>query len=110
MQTYLNGLMSALLITGLILGTHSLRAAAAEKTQRPATEQVYGYELMNQQERADYRARLHALKSEAEREQFRLEHRRTMQQRAKARGVTLPDDPPSRGRGKAGRTGGNTRP
>ncbi len=110
MQTYLTGLLSALLITGITLGTHGQWASAAEKTQLPATEQVYGYELMNQRERTDYRARLHALKSNAEREQFRLEHRQKMQERAQERGVTLPDESPSRGRRRAGGVGGNSHP
>lgn len=61
---------------------------------------VYGSQLMTNQERVEYRNRMRAAKTAEEREQIRLEHHKQMQERAKERGVTLPDVPPPRGAGR----------
>lgn len=58
-------------------------------------DQIYGSQLMTRKERAEYRQRLRALKTEEQREQFRLEHHARMQERAKAKGLDLPDHPPA---------------
>lgn len=60
---------------------------------------VYGSQLMTEQERAEYQARMRAATTEQEREQIRLEHHAQMQERAKQQGVTLPDEPPAMGMG-----------
>jgi ATP/maltotriose-dependent transcriptional regulator MalT len=62
-------------------------------------EQVYGSQLMTQQERTAYRAKMRAAKTQEERERVRAEHHEQMKVRAKERGVTLPDEPPARGGG-----------
>jgi hypothetical protein len=64
------------------------------KSQTQARDQVYGSQLMTRQERLEYRNRMRNLKTAEEREQLRLEHHKEMQERAKARGVSLPDEPP----------------
>lgn len=69
-------------------------------------EQIYGAQLMTQQERIEFRAKLRAAKTVAERERIRKEHHERMKERAKARGVTLPDDPPVRGSGMGSGGGG----
>jgi len=61
--------------------------------------QIYGSQLMTQQERNQYRARMQAAKTEQDRERIRKEHHEQMQVRAKERGVTLPAEPPPRGMG-----------
>jgi hypothetical protein len=106
MQRHLVSLMTGLLIAGVAIGTYTPPAMAAEKTQAREQEQVYGYELMTEQERAEHRTRIRSLKTEQEREQFRLEHHKKMQERAKERGVTLPDEPLPRGKGLGGGQGG----
>jgi hypothetical protein len=58
---------------------------------------IYGSQLMTQQERNEYRARMRSLRTAQEREQFRFEHHERMRERARARGITLPDEPPARG-------------
>lgn len=68
-------------------------------------EQIYGSQLMTQQERNEYQAKMRAAKTAEERERIRNEHHEEMKQRARARGVTLPDEPPS-GRGDMGPGGG----
>ena len=43
---------------------------------------VYGWQLMTRQERAEYRARMRSLRTAQERERFRREHHERMQERA----------------------------
>lgn len=77
-----------------------------------AAEQVYGSQLMTQQERMEHRTKMQSMKTKKEREQYRMEHHMKMQERAKEKGVTLPDKPPMRnpgmggGRGMGGGQGG----
>lgn len=77
-----------------------------QQTQTRTQEQVYGSQLMTQQERNEYSARMRAAKTEQERERIRAEHHKQMQVRAKERGVTLPDEPPARGGGMGPGGGG----
>jgi hypothetical protein len=70
-----------------------------DQTRLRDRDQIYGSQLMTRQERSEYRTRLRAAKTAQEREQIRAEHHERMQERAKERGVTLPDEPPARGRG-----------
>lgn len=68
-------------------------------------ERIYGSQLMTRKERAEYRERIRAAKTEEERERIRNEHHEQMQARAKERGVKLPDKPPAT-RGHKGRGNG----
>jgi hypothetical protein len=77
-----------------------------EKAQAPKQEQVYGSQLMTQEEQMAYRSKMRATKTTEERDQLRKEHHEQMQERAKARGVTLPDEPPARGGGMGPGGGG----
>lgn len=78
----------------------------ARVTQQTETERIYGYELMTPAERGEYQSRMRSLGTQEEREQFRLEHHRLMQERARAQGKTLPDAPPMhRGPGSGGGMG-----
>ena len=60
-------------------------------------EQIYGSQLMTQQERNEYGAKMRAAKTAEEREQIRNEHHERMKVRAKVHGVALPDEAPARG-------------
>lgn len=66
--------------------THE-HAQAQDKNQ----EQIYGSQLMTQQERDEYQTRMHSAKSKEEQEQIRKVHHELMQARAKERGMSLPD-------------------
>lgn len=79
---------------------------ANEKAQPQKQEQIYGSQLMTQQERVEYRAKMRAAKTAGEREQVRKEHHDLMKERAKARGATLPDTPPAMGGGMGPGGGG----
>lgn len=87
-------LMASVLATAL-----SLPAALALAADRQ--EPIYGSQLMTQQERNEYRDRMRAAKTVQEREQIRADHHERMKERAQARGVAIPDEPPTRGDGKA---------
>ncbi len=94
--------MSALAV-GLSLSAGLTWAATPEpvneQVQAQEQKQVYGSQLMTQQERLEYRDRMQNATTAGEREQIRKEHHEQMQERAKERGVTLPDSPPVGGRG-----------
>lgn len=85
--------------TAIALG---LLALTGMSVVTAAEDVVYGHQLMTEQELAEHRAKMRSLKTEEEREQYRLEHHERMQERAKARGVTLPDEPRHRPRDGAG--------
>lgn len=55
---------------------------------------IYGSQMMTERERQEHRAKMRAMKTEQEREAYRLEHHNKMQERARAKGLTLPDEPP----------------
>lgn len=65
-----------------------------------ADEPIYGYQLMTEQERAEHRAKMQSFQTEQEREAYRIEHHKMMQERARAQGITLPDEPMPRGQGR----------
>ena len=81
------------------------QASAQKKSQANNQEQIYGNQLMTEQELAEQRAKMRAAKTVQEREQIRTEQHERMTERAKERGVTLPDEPCAKGGdvGPAGR-------
>lgn len=87
-------------------------AAAQEGTQvqtqmqQQEQEQIYGSQLMTQEEMAEHRAKMRSLRTNEERQAYRLEHHQKMQERAKAQGITLPDEPPAMGGGMGMGSGG----
>jgi hypothetical protein len=62
-------------------------------------QQIYGSQLMTQQERTTFRNQMRAAKTYEEQQRIRNEHHKQMQVRAKERGVTIPDQPPAHGMG-----------
>ena len=96
-------LMVSALAAALTLPTGFALAAdqksGQEMAQTQKQEQIYGSQLMTQQERAEYRAKMRAAKTAEAREQIRREHHERMRERAEARGLTLPDKPPAIGGG-----------
>lgn len=59
-----------------------------------AEEQIFGSQLMTQQEMMEHRTKMQSLHTMEERERYRIEHHKKMQERAKEKGVSLPDEPP----------------
>ena len=85
-----------LLVSALIVALSLPLSLAFAADQQ---EQIYGSQLMTQQERNEYRDKLRAAKTVEEREKIRKEHHENMKERAKAHGMVLPDEPPARGSG-----------
>ena len=81
-----------------------------DQLQTRDRDQIYGYQMMTPAERAEYRARMRSLNTVQERERYRLEHHREMQERARERGMTLPDQPMPRGGGMGPGPGGGMGP
>jgi hypothetical protein len=67
--------------------------AAEQPAGAPAarSEPIYGYRMMNDQERNEYREKMRNARSADERHAVRDEHHKLMEARAKERGVTLPE-------------------
>ena len=74
--------------------------AASEKTT-PQRERIYGYTMMSDAERNEYREKMRSAKTTQERQALRDEHRKTMEARMKERGIE-----PGQMRGKGGGPGG----
>jgi 1,2-phenylacetyl-CoA epoxidase catalytic subunit len=89
-------------------------ANATDKTRDQgrlqAQDRVYGSQLMTRQERNEYGALMNAARTGKERDQIRQAHQEQMQERAKQRGMTLPDEAPAYGKtqdmGSGGGMGG----
>ena len=71
---------------------------------------VYGSQLMSREELGAYRERLRSARNAEERNRIRAEHHKQMQERARERGVRLPDMPPSAGQGGGMGPGGGIGP
>ena len=86
----------------------SVGASLAQDSSRSQDqERAYGSNLMTPEERAEHQTKMRSLKSAEEREQFRIEHHKKMQERAKEKGAIIPDQP--RTRKKDGRGFGDKR-
>ena len=59
--------------------------------------QIYGSQLMTTAESTQYQSNMRTLKTDKERDAFRLDHRETMKVRAAEKGVTLPETPQGAG-------------
>lgn len=92
-------LMVAVLFCAVSLPATGALAIDQEQVRERAQtqEQIYGSQMMTEQERLEYRARIRAAETDEERARIRNEHHQRMQERAKARGMTLPDEPPGQG-------------
>jgi hypothetical protein len=94
----------ALLATGLsttVMAQDPSRdqTQARDRDQDRLQDPIYGNQLMTLQERNEYRTKMRSLKTQQEREAYRLEHHQQMQERARTKGITLPDEPPAKGMG-----------
>lgn len=81
-------------------------AAGGVQSAEPAPEAMFGSQMMTEQERTVYRARMWAAQNDEERAAIRAEHHEQMRVRAAERGVTLPEVPPAVGAGMGPGRGG----
>ena len=84
------------LVLSALVGALSLSAGLALAVDQ---EQIYGNQLMTEQERDEYRAKMRAAETAEEQEQIHMEHHEGMKARANERNLTLPDELPARGDG-----------
>jgi hypothetical protein len=75
------------------------KSGISQRQAANADRSIYGYDYMTGHDRDVYRARMREAKTSQERAQFMAEHSKSMQERAKTYGVTLPE-PTSGGRDK----------
>lgn len=66
---------------------------------------VFGRQLMTQEELQQHRQTLKGLTTKEERQQYRKEHHQRMLERARERGVTLPEEPGKQGKGMGPKPG-----
>ena len=69
--------------------THAPDEAQQAQHQVQAENQIYGYELMSEEERNQYRQRIRNAENRQEAEQIEAQHRHEMQVRAKNKGVQI---------------------
>lgn len=90
-------------LASLLLGVFAAPGVATAQSKpeqaAPDAAPIYGSQLMTQEERLEHRKKMRSLKTESEREAYRAEHHAQMQERAKSKGVSLPESPPPRGGG-----------
>lgn len=84
-------------LAGPLYAADHVRDQKQDQTKAQKQERIYGSQMMTQEERNAYRAKMRAAKTVEERESIRSEHHELMQARAKERGMTLPDMPPAKG-------------
>ena len=89
----------------IAFGAALLSGAALAQTAGDDNEPVYGSQIMTQQERTEYRNRMRQTTTQQEREHIRSQHHEQMRERAREKGVTLPEDLPVRGGMGQGRGG-----
>jgi hypothetical protein len=98
--------VSALAILAIFATTSSLWFGVAQaQDQVQAQVQIYGSQLMTSAERTEYQSKMRTLKTDKERDAFRLDHHDKMKVRATEKGVTLPNSPPDGGAGPKANSG-----
>ncbi len=93
------------LSSGLLMAENNEMAGDRLETQ----QQVYGRQLMTQQERVEFRDKMRSASSAEERQQIQQEHHEQMKLRAKERGLSMPENPPADGMGMGKGMGGAVR-
>ena len=100
--TKLSVLLCAMLFAGWVMAADQDQTRDRDQLQdqdqtqdrdRLQDKDVYGWQLMTPKERNEYQDKIRNLKTEQEREAYRNEHHKRMQERAKEQGITLPETP-----------------
>jgi hypothetical protein len=93
------------LISASVLMSVGVDVLAQDQAQTQPQVQIYGSQLMTAAERTEYQSKMRALKTDKERDAFRLDHHDKMTVRAAEKGVTLPNSPPAIGTGPKANSG-----
>lgn len=90
--------ISTMAILAIFATTSSLWIDAVQAQDQVQSQvQIYGSQMMTDAERNEYHSKMRILKTNKERDAFRLDHHETMKARAAEKGVTLPDTPQGAG-------------
>ena len=81
-------------VVALSLALGGMTAFSSLSMAQQDDQPIYGSQMMTEQERMEYRNQMMNAKTDEERQQIRAEHHVQMQERAKERGITLPENPP----------------
>ena len=92
------GLSLAVLI-GPVVANDARRDQVREQERLRDDAPIYGSQMMTERERNEYREKMRNAKSLKEQEAIRSQHHDQMKERAKSRGIVLPDEPSARGMG-----------
>ena len=92
------GLSLAVLI-GPALANDTRRDQVRDQERLRDDAPIYGSQMMTERERNEYREKMRNAKSLKEQDAIRSQHHDQMKERAKSRGIVLPDEPPARGMG-----------
>ena len=103
LKTLTAALAAALSLSIAYSAPATAQGAPAQKAKQGET--IYGYSMMNEAERNDYRTKMRGAKTDKERQALRDEHRSTMEARMKERGVE-PGQMRGQGAGPRGPGGG----
>jgi len=103
----LNSSSKLVLLAGLLAASAlmSMGVDVHAQDQVQTQVQIYGSQLMTPAERTEYQSKMRALKTDKERDAFRLDHHDKMKVRAAEKGVTLPNSPPAVGAGPKANSG-----
>jgi hypothetical protein len=98
--------VSTLAMLAIVATTACLWFGAAQAQDQVQDQvQIYGSQLMTAAERTEFQTKMRVLKTDKERDAFRLDHHEKMTVRAAEKGVTLPDSPPAAGAGSKANAG-----
>ena len=86
-------------------GAAMLAAILSFPVHAEDSDAVFGRQLMTQEELQQHRQTLKGLTTKEERQQYRKEHHQRMLERARERGVTLPEEPGKQGKGMGPKPG-----
>ena len=86
-------------------GVALVAAAMSFPAYAEEDERVFGRQLMTQEELQQHRQTMQSLQTPEERQQYRQQHHQRMLERARERGVTLPDEPGKQGKGMGPKPG-----
>ena len=86
-------MLAATLVVGGFLDSVAHAQPTGPQTQASPSASIYGARLMTPEEREAYQAKIRTLKTPEEQNAFRAEHQKKMQERARAQGIMLPDQP-----------------
>ena len=88
-------------LTGAVLLAMAISTPALAEEEEP----IFGHQIMTEEERQEHRETMRGLETPEERQRYREEHHQRMLERAREKGVTLPEEPGERGRGEGPRPG-----